>query len=55
MRRILIERARQKQRQIHGGGRRREQLHPDRVAAPQPDEELLALDAAWRNSPSAIR
>jgi len=45
MRRILIERARQKQRLIHGGGRRREPLHPDLVAAPQPDEELLALDA----------
>ena len=46
MRRILIERARQKQRQIHGGGRRREELHPDLVAAPEPDDELLALDAA---------
>jgi len=46
MRRILIERARQKQRAIHGGGRRRQELHPDLVAASEPDEELLALDAA---------
>jgi RNA polymerase sigma factor (TIGR02999 family) len=46
MRRILIERARRKQRLVHGGGRRRQELHPDLVAAPEPDEELLALDAA---------
>jgi RNA polymerase sigma factor (TIGR02999 family) len=46
MRRILIERARQKQRLIHGGGRRRQAMDPDLVAAPEPDEELLALDAA---------
>jgi RNA polymerase sigma factor (TIGR02999 family) len=43
-RRILIECARQKQRQRHGG--RRPEMHPDLVAAPEPDEELLALDAA---------
>jgi RNA polymerase sigma factor (TIGR02999 family) len=46
MRRILIERARQKQRLIHGGGRSREELHPDLVAAPESDDELLALDVA---------
>ncbi len=46
MRRILIERARHKQRLIHGGGRQREELHPDIVAAPETDEQLLALDAA---------
>jgi RNA polymerase sigma factor (TIGR02999 family) len=46
MRRILIDRARQKQRLIHGGGRHRQELHPDLVAAPEPDEVLLALDAA---------
>jgi RNA polymerase sigma factor (TIGR02999 family) len=46
MRRILIDRARQKQQLIHGGGRRRQELHPDLVAAPEPDEQLLALDAA---------
>jgi RNA polymerase sigma factor (TIGR02999 family) len=46
MRRILIERARQKRRQIHGGERQREELHPDLVAAPEPDDDVLALDAA---------
>jgi RNA polymerase sigma factor (TIGR02999 family) len=46
MRRILIERARRKRRQIHGGGRRRRELQPDIVAAPQPADDLLALDAA---------
>jgi RNA polymerase sigma factor (TIGR02999 family) len=46
MRRILIERARQKRRQIYGGGRQRRELHPDLVASPEPDEELLALDTA---------
>jgi RNA polymerase sigma factor (TIGR02999 family) len=46
MRRILIERARHKQRRRRGGGRRRQELHPDQVAAPEPDEQLLALDAA---------
>jgi RNA polymerase sigma factor (TIGR02999 family) len=46
MRRILIERARHKRRIIHGGGRQRQELHPDLVAAPGPDDDLLALDAA---------
>src|SRR5580692_1897668 len=46
MRRILIERARRKLRRIHGGGRRRQEIHLDLVAAPEPNEELLALDAA---------
>ncbi|HEY7329703.1 MAG TPA: ECF-type sigma factor [Gemmataceae bacterium] len=46
MRRILIERARHKQRLIHGGGRQRQELHSDLVAVPERDDELLALDAA---------
>jgi len=46
MRRILIERARRKKRIIHGGGRQRQKLHPDLVAAPAPDDDLLALGAA---------
>jgi RNA polymerase sigma factor (TIGR02999 family) len=46
MRRILIERARQKRRQIHGGDRQRRELHPDIVASTGPDEDLLALDTA---------
>jgi RNA polymerase sigma factor (TIGR02999 family) len=46
MRRILIERARQKHCQIRGGERRRQDLHPDIIAAIEPDQNLLALDAA---------
>ena len=44
MRRILIDRAQRKRTRKHGGGRQRQEL--DLVAAPQPDEELLALDTA---------
>jgi RNA polymerase sigma factor (TIGR02999 family) len=46
MRRILVERARRRHRVKHGGGRRRQELQPDLVAAPEMDEELIALDAA---------
>jgi RNA polymerase sigma factor (TIGR02999 family) len=46
MRRILVENARRKKRRRHGGGRQRQELDPEAVAAPVPDEELLALDAA---------
>ena len=46
MRRILVDAARRKRRAKHGGDRRREELHPNLVALPEPDEELLALDAA---------
>jgi RNA polymerase sigma factor (TIGR02999 family) len=44
MRRILIDHARRKQTQKRGGGRQRQQL--DELAAPQPDDELLALNEA---------
>ncbi len=44
MRRILIDQARRKQTEKHGGGRPRQEL-PD-VAAPQADDELLALNEA---------
>jgi RNA polymerase sigma factor (TIGR02999 family) len=46
MRRILIERARKKRRRIHGGDFRRRELHPDIVAAAEPNDDLLALDTA---------
>jgi RNA polymerase sigma factor (TIGR02999 family) len=46
MRRILIERARHKQRRKHGGGRHRVELQPDLLAAAEPADQLLALDAA---------
>jgi RNA polymerase sigma factor (TIGR02999 family) len=46
IRRILVEQARRKQAARHGGRRQREDLDPDQVAAPAPDEELLALHEA---------
>src|SRR6266403_950740 len=46
MRRILVERARRKARPKHGGGRRRQELPPDLVGDAQPDDDLLAIDAA---------
>jgi RNA polymerase sigma factor (TIGR02999 family) len=46
MRRILIERARRKQRKIHGGGRQRQEFDAERIVMPAPNDDLLALDAA---------
>jgi RNA polymerase sigma factor (TIGR02999 family) len=46
MRRILIERARYKKARRHGGGMERVDLLESRIMAPQPDEELLAVDEA---------
>jgi RNA polymerase sigma factor (TIGR02999 family) len=46
MRRILIDNARRKLTRKRGGGRKRQPL--DAVAAPQADEELLALDEALK-------
>src|SRR5215468_7709858 len=43
MRRILVENARRKRRHRHGGGRQRQDLDLQGLAAPAPDEELLAL------------
>jgi RNA polymerase sigma factor (TIGR02999 family) len=48
MRRILVDNARRKQAHKHGGGRNREDLDADVVAAPEPNLDLLALDAALR-------
>src|SRR5262249_44672426 len=45
MRRILVENARRKERIKHGGGLRRVADCAD-VQAPEPDEQLLALDEA---------
>ncbi len=45
IRRILVEQARRRQA-LKRGDRRREPLDPDRVAAPAPDDELLALSEA---------
>jgi RNA polymerase sigma factor (TIGR02999 family) len=46
MRRILVENARRKKSQKHGGGFQRRDLDPDQVPEPQPKLDLLALDAA---------
>src|SRR5205807_1445154 len=47
MRRILIEQARHKQRERHGGGRCRVELRDDdKAGAPMPDEQILSLDDA---------
>lgn len=47
MRRILVERARRKNRLCHGGGRQRVDLREAEVGIPLPDDEqLLLLDQA---------
>jgi RNA polymerase sigma factor (TIGR02999 family) len=46
MRRILVEAARRKRAHKHGGGRERQELDADALAAPEPDVDLVALDAA---------
>jgi RNA polymerase sigma factor (TIGR02999 family) len=46
MRRILVEKARHKNRLRHGGGRKRLDLDDVAVALDAPDERLLALDEA---------
>jgi RNA polymerase sigma factor (TIGR02999 family) len=46
MRRILVESARRRRSLKRGGGRAREELAEDLIAAPEPREDLLALDEA---------
>jgi RNA polymerase sigma factor (TIGR02999 family) len=47
MRRILIEQARHKKRERHGGGLCRVELRDDdKAGAPMPDEQILTLDDA---------
>jgi RNA polymerase sigma factor (TIGR02999 family) len=46
MRRILVENARRKSRQKHGGEFDRCELDSDTIAAPVPDDNLIALDEA---------
>jgi RNA polymerase sigma factor (TIGR02999 family) len=48
MRRILLDRARRKNRLKHGGGRRRCELQEDHRIELPPDDQLLALDEALR-------
>jgi RNA polymerase sigma factor (TIGR02999 family) len=46
MRRILVDNARRKQSRKHGGGWQQRKLDGDALVAPEPDVDLLALDAA---------
>jgi len=46
IRRILVEQARRRQSDKRGGRGQRLELDPDRIAAPAPDNELLALHEA---------
>ena len=46
MRRILIDRARRRLTQRHGGGYERVDLEESRLVAPDTDEQLLAIDEA---------
>ena len=47
MRRILVDNARHKNRQIHGGDMKRHDLdHIDDVSAPERSEEILMVDAS---------
>jgi hypothetical protein len=46
MRRILIENARRKRSLKHGGGWQRREMDAGSLVGPEPDADLLALDAA---------
>jgi RNA polymerase sigma factor (TIGR02999 family) len=46
MRRILVDNARRKQCEKHGGGRLRQELDAEALAAPDSDLDLVALDEA---------
>lgn len=46
MRRILVDRARRRNRLRHGGGLDRVDLQDDEIASPLPDDRLLALHEA---------
>ena len=57
MRRILVEQARRRAAAKRGGGAERQALDPSEIAAPEPDERLLAvhgaLDDLARTDPEA--
>jgi RNA polymerase sigma factor (TIGR02999 family) len=49
IRRILIDRARRRQTEKHGGGRERTDLDDCEIAAPDDDDQLLAVNDALEN------
>jgi RNA polymerase sigma factor (TIGR02999 family) len=53
MRHILVDRARRKQALRHGGGQERLDVEHLEIAAPAPDDELLALNDALERLASA--
>ncbi len=55
MRRILIENARRKKGLKHGGDLSRRELDDERIIAPEPREDLVALDAALNKLAAANR
>ena len=55
MRRILVENARRKQSRKRGGGLVRHDLEEDQLLAPEPREDLLALDEALHKLAAADR
>jgi RNA polymerase sigma factor (TIGR02999 family) len=55
MRRILVDKARRKRTLKHGGSLRRRELDEAELAAPEPREDLLALDAALTELASTDR
>jgi RNA polymerase sigma factor (TIGR02999 family) len=55
MRRILVEIARRKKRQRHGGVRRRVEFEERDIAAERPPEEFLAIDEALTKLAEADR
>lgn len=46
MRRILVDQARRKRSARHGGGRKRQDLDENQIAAPEPGVDILAVDEA---------
>ena len=52
MRRILVENARRKQRQRHGGGLEREQLKEAELTVDMPPDQLLASQRRSGNAPA---
>jgi RNA polymerase sigma factor (TIGR02999 family) len=55
MRQILVEAARKRRATMHGGGLNRHDATEIEIAAPEPHEELIALDEATGRSQRSVR